>query len=118
MRAIDADKLPEHKFVGVENMQIIFSRQNGKTILQDTVNNAYKIGWNHAIEAIVENEPTVEPIIRCKDCKYQVKEWRSDKRMKNGGYWVYACSNFGEIIGYWGWGGDDDQFCSDAERRE
>ena len=119
MRAIDADKLPNHKFVGVENMQILMGRRNGKTMLEQTVNNAYKIGWNHAIEAIVENEPSINAdIIRCKDCKYQAKVWVSDRRMKNKGYWDYGCKFFGELSGYWCWGGEDNQFCSSAERRK
>ena len=57
-------------------------------------------------------------IIYCKDCKYQVKRFCTDKRFTEGGYWEQGCSHFGEIIGYWGWGGDDDQFCSDAEPKE
>lgn len=59
-----------------------------------------------------ENEP-----IRCRECKHQVKEFRADKRMKNGGYWISGCKMFGEICGYWAWGGNDDQFCSDAEQK-
>lgn len=57
-----------------------------------------------------------KPIIKCKDCKYQVKEWRKDKRRKEKGYWVYGCEHFGEIMGYWGFGGNDNEFCSDAEQ--
>lgn len=57
-------------------------------------------------------------VIRCKDCKYQIKEFRTDKRMKGGGYWVKACQKFGQICGYWAWGGEDNQFCSDAEAKE
>lgn len=57
-------------------------------------------------------------IIKCQDCKHQIKEWREDKRMKEKGYFVYGCEVFGEIIGYWGWGGHNDEFCSEAERRE
>lgn len=57
-------------------------------------------------------------IIKCKDCKHRVKEWRVDKRMKDKGYWVYGCKHFGEIMGYWGWGGYDDEFCSDAEKAD
>lgn len=60
---------------------------------------------------------TDERPIRCKDCKYQVREWRNDGRMKEGGYWVNGCKHFGEIMGYWGWGGNDNEFCSDAEQR-
>lgn len=58
-----------------------------------------------------------EEVVRCKDCIYQEKRFCPDKRMKEGGYWGVGCSHFGEIIGYWGWGGDDDQFCSDGKRK-
>ena len=64
-----------------------------------------------------EERPQGKPIIKCQDCKYQVKEWREDKRMKEKGYWVYGCKHFGEIMGYWGFGGYDNEFCSDAEQR-
>lgn len=38
-----------------------------------------------------EGELIAQPeIVRCKDCKYQVKEWRDDKRLKDKGYWVYG----------------------------
>lgn len=63
-----------------------------------------------AIKALEE-----KPIIKCKDCKYQVKEWREDKRMKEKGYWVCGCEHFGELMGYWGFGGNDNEFCSDAD---
>ena len=56
-------------------------------------------------------------IIYCKECKYQIKEFRSDKREKGGGHYVYACKRFGEMFGYWGWGGEDNEFCSDALKR-
>lgn len=56
-------------------------------------------------------------IIRCKDCKYQVKEWRDDKRLKDKGYLVYGCKVLSDICGYWAWFGQDDEFCSEAERR-
>ena len=57
------------------------------------------------------------PLPRCKDCKYQVKEWREDKRFKDNGYWVYGCKVISDICGYWAWFGPDDEFCSAAERR-
>lgn len=68
---------------------------------------------NHAKTVPVRNN-----LIHCKDCKYQVKRFCTDKRYKEGGYWEVGCNHFGEIIGYWGWGGDDEQFCSDAEPKE
>jgi len=60
----------------------------------------------------------VAEVVRCKDCKYRLKEWRGDKRLKDKGYWVYACEHFAELMGYWGWGGNDYDFCSRGERKE
>ena len=74
-----------------------------------------------AIEILADEEklPSAQQeIIRCKDCKHQVKEWRKDKRLKDNGYWVYGCKVISDICGYWAWFGQDDEFCSEAERRE
>ena len=61
--------------------------------------------------------PSAQSVIRCKDCTHQIKEWREDKRFKENGYWVYACKVISEICGYWALFGQDDDFCSMAERR-
>ena len=45
-RLIEADELLEHRFIGVVGKQEITS---------------YMVGWNSAIEAVVENAPTVIP---------------------------------------------------------
>ena len=73
-----------------------------------------------AIDTAIDiiSEATTNPLIRCKDCKYQCKQFVEDRRMKEGGYWACGCSKMGELMGYWGWGGLDEQFCSDAERKE
>lgn len=78
--------------------------------------------WNRSNELLNKRltylgRPQGKPVIKCQDCKYRVKEWREDKRMKEKGYWVYGCEHFGEIMGYWFFGGNDDEFCSDAERK-
>ena len=57
MRLIDADELKEHKFVGNKFIQI-GGRRNGKTL--EAVNQAYEQGWNDAIDAIIDNAPTIE----------------------------------------------------------
>ena len=57
MRPIDADTLSEHKFVGNKFIQI-GGRRNGKIL--EAVNRVYQQGWNDAIDAIVDNAPTVE----------------------------------------------------------
>ena len=55
-------------------------------------------------------------IIRCKDCKYQKKCWHEDKRMKDKGYWIYGCELISDsFVGTPVWG-EDNQFCSSAER--
>jgi hypothetical protein len=56
MRLIDADELKEHKFVGNKYVQI-GGRTNGKTL--ENINKAYQQGWNDAIDAIIDNAPTV-----------------------------------------------------------
>jgi hypothetical protein len=56
MRAIDADELKEHKFVDNKYVQI-GGRTNGKTL--ESINKAYQQGWNDAIDAIIDNAPTV-----------------------------------------------------------
>ena len=56
-------------------------------------------------------------IIQCKDCKYQIKEWRTDKRLKNKGYMACGCEVVGDACGYWALLGHDDDYCSMAERR-
>jgi hypothetical protein len=66
--------------------------------------------WEGTGEKSLEKE-----LIRCKDCKHQIVEFRKDGRMKAGGYTVKACRIFADIIGYFGWGGEDEQFCSEAE---
>lgn len=57
MRLIDADALSEHKFVGNKFTQI-GGRRNGKML--EAVNQVYQQGWNDAIDAIVDNAPTVD----------------------------------------------------------
>lgn len=59
----------------------------------------------------------VQELVRCKDCKHRVKEWRDDKRFKDKGYWVYGCMVISNVCGYWALFGEDDEFCSEAERR-
>lgn len=69
-----------------------------------------------AVLTLIREVPSVQPeIIRCKDCKHQVKEWREDKRFKDDGYWVYGCEVIGDVCGYWALFGHNDEFCSEAE---
>ena len=57
-------------------------------------------------------------LIRCKDCKHQVKEWRTDNRLKDKGYMVCGCDVVGDACGYWALLGQDEDYCSMAEPKE
>lgn len=61
-RYIDADKLESHKYTTQEASS-------------NDMGGAYRQGWNDAIEAIVDYEPTADVIevVRCKDCKHRKK---------------------------------------------
>lgn len=74
--------------------------------------------WNRVIRQTLKDMKEEQPeIIRCKDCKYQVNEWRADKRLKDKGYMVCGCEVVGDACGYWALLGRDDDYCSMAERR-
>lgn len=97
-RLIVADALSEHKFQEVE-------------FHGGSLNAAYRQGWNDAIDAIVENEPTVDavPVVRCRDCKYwkTVEGVNLSKRVKFCTYHIghqYARH--------------DEDFCSRGERKD
>ena len=62
-------------------------------------------------------QEVIGELIRCKDCKHQIKEWRTDKRLKNKGYMACGCEVVGDACGYWALLGRDDDYCSMAERR-
>ena len=91
-RLIDADTLAKVKFHGYPEIEITPSDVNAE---------AYKRGWNDAIDAIIENGPSIDavPVIRCKDCKHRY--------IKND---VWTCP-FGLPSG-------PDGYCSYGERRE
>jgi hypothetical protein len=95
MRAIDADACESYFWEHLDD--------NGMAAAMNAINDM----------------PTIEPeIIRCKDCKHQVKEWRDDKRLKDKGYWVCGCDVVGDACGYWALLGQYDDYCSYAERKE
>lgn len=90
MGMIDADELREHQFHGCYTNIHIASKTD-----------AYMLGWNDAINAVVECAPTVDavPVVRCKDCKHY---WKNEKDS------VSVCLASPK----------DDAFCSEGERRE
>lgn len=57
-------------------------------------------------------------VVRCKDCKYQSKHWKVDRRMKEGGYWLYWCERNDDPFVAHTVCGEDEEFCSRGERRD
>ena len=55
MRLINADALYEHKFVSTE----CFLRAN-----QEAGYDIYKRGWNDAIDAVIDNAPTIAEYVK------------------------------------------------------
>lgn len=55
---ISRSALKQRKFV-INKFVRIGGRTNGKTL--ESINKAYQQGWNDAIDAIIDNEPTVTP---------------------------------------------------------
>lgn len=98
-RYIDADALEQHKFVSWTMPEFF----NEKSLEQQ----AYQLGWNNAIEAIMENEPTADvvEVVRCRDCKYgEVDDMDFPTQIfcrYNGNDW-----------------NEDNHYCSYGERRE
>lgn len=84
MRLIDADELMMHGFQPPE-----FSVCPVDICHDNVAVYAYKRGWNDAIEAIVQNEPTVEPK-RGKWIEHNPHQW--------GLGIVFECSECGEEV--------------------
>lgn len=109
-----------------------------KELYNETLDGIVKFGIEKAYD-LIDMAPTASPkeicianihfdeeqlreivdnaIIRCKDCKHQKKYWHEDKRMKDKGYWIYGCNLIDDsFVGTPVWG-EDNQFCSSAERK-
>lgn len=63
-----------------------------------------------------EKTDTIE-VVKCKECKYQEKYFHKDKRMKEGGYWLYGCSKNEDPFVSHAVNGYDDEFCSAGVRK-
>lgn len=70
--------------------------------------------------SVVDACPTVDavPVIRCMYCKYQLKSWHTDLRMKNKGYWLYGCERNPDPFASHTVEGYDDEYCSYGKRKE
>ena len=112
MRLIDADYLKAIRFHDLPYSQIVPADCD-----TDEKVYAYKLGWNDAIDAIVESAPAVdaEPVVRCKDCYYCTTD-------KSFGKEYLYCGAFyeraeGDLIGV-SLMVEPNHFCSWGERRK
>lgn len=94
MRLIDADNIRGAKFHDLPYTHIV---------PRDVESEFYMLGWNDAIDAIVEVEPTIDAVevVRCRDCKHRSKSGLCNM-------W----SVFGTVTT------DDDMYCSYGERKD
>ena len=98
MRLIDADALKAIRFHDLPYSQIVPADCD-----TDEKVSAYKLGWNDAIDAIVEAAPTVDAVevVRCRDCRFFEDE---------DYYGNCYCEEWGNITNANG-------YCHDAKRR-
>ena len=97
-RMVDVDALKAIRFHDLPYSQIVPAYCDTEEEVY-----AYKLGWNDAIDAIVESAPTVDavPVVRCKDCKYS--------RPKKSGIKLHCAWWYRSVY--------DDDFCSSGKRR-
>ena len=82
MRLIDANKLIEH-------------------LKSDPL---YPLIENYNVDGVIENAPTIDPVVRCKDCENWARDW-----FTTSGSSDHFCPMMDTFT-------DPDEFCSRAER--
>lgn len=87
MRLIDTEKLEEYKADCCVSLT------------------EWQQGWNDAIDTIMNEAPTVDEVIRCKDCKYRMTELFNDKKT------MYYCPFVDRYT-------VNDWYCADGERKD
>ena len=96
MRLIDADELLKCKFHPLPYTHITPTDVNAES---------YKRGWNDALDAVADNAPTIDPVVRCKDCENWERDWST--LSESSSHFCPMMDTFTE----------PDEFCSRAERR-
>ena len=57
------------------------------------------------------------PVVRCENCTHQQKVWHDDKRMKEGGFFIYSCERNDDSFVAHVVDGNPGEFCYAGERR-
>lgn len=68
-------------------------------------------------EAFEMAKADLVPVVRCEKCVYQQKAWHSDKRRKEGGFFMYSCELNQDPFVTHVVDGDPGGFCSEGKRR-
>ena len=116
MRLIDADELRHHKFLTPDAVEV------KKWLPKET--KTYQQGWNDAIDAIIDNAPTVE-----QECYITGAQWNEfmKEHKRPQGEWIidghhYKCSLCGKTLAIMFSETDDDligcPFCGADMRKE
>ena len=64
----------------------------------------------------VKELPRID-LVRCGECKHQVKQWHEDNRMKSKGFYYYRCDRNKDPFVAHTVNGQPMDFCSYGERR-
>lgn len=71
--------------------------------------------YDEAARDLVANG--VVPVVRCENCTHQQKVWHDDKRMKEGGYFIYSCKLNDDPFVTHVVDGNPGEFCCAGKRR-
>lgn len=70
-----------------------------------------------AKEAFDMAKADLVPVVRCENCTNQQKVWHDDKRMKEGGFFMYSCKLNDDPFVAHVVDGNPGEFCYAGERR-
>ena len=68
-------------------------------------------------EAFEMAKADLVPVVRCENCTHQRKVWHDDKRMKEGGFFIYSCELNDDPFVTHVVDGNPGEFCYAGERR-
>lgn len=77
----------------------------------DTLSGSY----DEAARDLVANGVVL--VVRCENCTHQQKVWHDDKRMKEGGFFIYSCKLNDDPFVDHVVDGNPGEFCSAGKRR-